>query len=354
MTKSVMVIGAGVVGLACSRALAMAGYDVVIVEKHAQIGTEVSGRNSGVIHAGIYYPQGSAKARFCLRGKQLMYQYCADHDIPHRNTQKLIVATNSAQDEILQKLQKTAAQNGVTLDLISGAQAMALEPELYATSALVSATTGIVDVHGLLFSLLAEAEAMGAVLSTQTCVSQILRTPQGLRVTGDSMGAAFDMSVDMVVNAAGLGAPQLAATYWPDAPKPPALFAKGNYFSIAGSLPFQRLIYPVPEQDGLGIHYTLDLNGQSRLGPNVRWIDTPNYDVDVDAEDLFRDAVKSYWPNVQDRTLSPDYVGIRPKIEGGDFVMRRDDRIITLLGIESPGLTSSLAIAEHVTALAQA
>jgi L-2-hydroxyglutarate oxidase LhgO len=355
MAKSVLIVGAGVIGLACARALSHVGYDVIIAEQHGRIGTEVSGRNSGVIHAGIYYPTGSAKARLCVRGKTLLYDYCANRGVAHRNTQKLIVATNAEQDAVLARIQSNSVQNGVPLDLISGRAAIDLEPALFATSALVSPTTGIVDVNGLMYALLADAEAHGAVLSTNTQIDRVFETQNAVQVIGTSGGDPVDLVVDRVVNAAGLGALSLAHSYLSAAPPQPNRFAKGNYFSIGGPLPFERLIYPVPETHGLGIHYTLDMNGQSRLGPNVRWVEQISYDVDQDHEIAFRDAVRPYWPGVDDRTLSPNYVGFRPKIDGGDFVIKRDGNIVSLLGIESPGLTSSLAVAEAVeTLLAEA
>lgn len=351
MSKSVMIIGAGVVGLACACSLAQAGFDVVIAEQHHHIATEVSGRNSGVIHAGIYYPHGSMQARLCLRGKELLYRYCAERGVPHKNVQKLIVATTGDQNAVLADLRQTAARNGVALDHISGAEAMAQEPQLFATSALVSPTTGIVDVHALVYALLADAESAGAVLSVDTTITQIDDQGDGMRAFGHSQGAPFDMAFDHIVIAAGLGAPDLAHQIWPDAPRPPQKLAKGNYVAISGAQPFSRLIYPVPEQAGLGIHYTMDMAGQSRLGPNVRWVDDADYDVDDDAETAFRNAVRGYWPGVEDRHLTPDYVGIRPKIAGGDFIIHRHGRAVILLGIESPGLTSSLAIAEDVMGL---
>ncbi len=352
MPKTIMVIGAGVVGLACARGLSMAGFDVLVTEQHAQIGTEVSGRNSGVIHAGIYYPTGSEKAKYCVRGRSLLYEYCAHRNVPFQRTQKLIVATTPEQDAILTRIQAKAWENGVQLDHISGGEAIEIEPKLFATSALVSPLTGIVDVHALMFSFLAEAEGNNATLALQTRINAVSQDVHGCVVTGTSQGEAFEYPADFVVNAAGLGATDLANSYWPDHPQPPHRFAKGNYFAITGALPFHRLIYPVPEQHGLGIHYTLDLSGKSRLGPNVRWVDQLDYSVDQDVEPMFRQAVRSYWPGVDDRKLTPDYVGYRPKIAQGDFSIHRTGRVISLLGIESPGLTSSLAIAEQVVALA--
>lgn len=351
-TGQAMVVGAGVVGLACAKMLAQTGWDVVITEQHEHLGSEVSARNSGVIHAGIYYPQKSLKARCCVRGKQLLYDYCAEKGIPHRNLGKFIVGTNEQEDEILLKIRDTAAKNGVVLELVPGAQAMEQEPALSVTSALWSSTTGIVDCHELMFAYLGDAENCGAIFVPHTSIQGTMLQGSQVVVEGLSSGEDFSMAVDLVVNAAGLRAYDLAAQHWSDAPKPPQKFAKGNYFSISGKGPFDTLIYPTPVPGGLGIHYTADLGGRGRLGPNVRWVEQETYDVELDDEIVFREAVRRYWPGVEDRTLSPDYSGIRPKIAGDDFVIRRDGPIINLLGIESPGLTSSLAIGEIVANLA--
>lgn len=346
-----MVIGAGVVGLATARALSLTGYQVFIIEQHSKIGTEVSSRNSGVIHAGLYYAESSNKALCCAQGSKLLYDYCYQSGIPHKKVQKLIVATNIEQRQMLKAIQKNAASNNIFLDWISGAEAEELEPNLRATSALLSPNTGIVDVHSLMYAYLADAEALGAVFSTNTHVQSIVQLSNSVVVQGKSLTESFDLELDFVINAAGLGAYELAQQYWPHAPKPKNKLAKGNYFSISGATPFERLIYPIPENGGLGIHYTMDLNGRSRLGPNVRWVDNVDYQVDLEDEQEFIQAVRAFWPGVDDCTLSPDYCGFRPKIAGDDFVIERRGGIVTLLGIESPGLTSSLAIAEQIVGL---
>ncbi len=353
MSDQVMIVGAGVVGLACARNFALEGYDVLIVERHPHIGSEVSARNSGVIHAGIYYPQHSKKALACVRGRELLYEYCHEAGVPFKNLGKLIVATNEDEDKILKKIQANASLNGVELQLLSGAEACEREPELSATSALLSPRTGIVDCHELMYAYLADAEKAGAQLSLNTKIARFKPCDNHVIVEGVSAGEEFVFEADLVVNAGGLGSYALARDHWHDAPAPPEKYAKGNYFSISGKSPFDMLIYPVPVPGGLGIHYTSDLAGRGRLGPNVRWVDELSYDVEIEDEQVFRDAVRSYWPGVDDRTLQPDYAGIRPKISGNDFVFKRHGPVIDLLGIESPGLTSSLAVAQMVVELAK-
>ncbi len=344
MPKSVLVIGAGAVGLAAAMRCAQSGAEVVVVDAADAIGTQTSARNSGVVHAGLYYPQNSLKAKFCVSGREMLYAHSARFDVAHSVVQKLIVASDDAQIDALRALQTRAAGNGVTLDMISGTAAQDLEPELRVEAALVSPKTGIVDAAGLMLSYLTQAEARGATLILNTTVDTIRRVRDQIVVTGTSAGDPFDMAFDRVINAAGHGAYDLASQYWPDAPKPPKLWAKGSYFAISGPAPFDRLVYPLPEQAGLGIHYTVDLGGQGQLGPNVDWVDQMDFRVDPALEPVFRDAVRQYWPAVDDRTLHPAYAGLRPKIEGGDFVLAARDGIITFLGIESPGLTASLAL----------
>jgi len=344
LAKSVLVIGAGVVGLAAAMKSAQSGADVVVVDAADAIGTQTSARNSGVVHAGLYYPRNSLKAKFCVQGREMLYAHSARFDVAHSVVQKLIVAKDTDQMAALQALQTRAADNGVPLELISGAAAQEMEPQLRVPAALLSPKTGIVDAPGLMMSYLTQAEANGATLILNTKVDTIRRGRDQIVVTGTSAGDPFDMAFDQVINAAGHGAYDLAAQYWPDAPKPPKLWAKGSYFAISGPAPFERLIYPLPEQAGLGIHYTVDLGGQGQLGPNVDWLDQIDFRVDPALEPNFRSSVRQFWPGIDDRTLHPAYAGFRPKIEGGDFVLRVQDGIITLLGIESPGLTSSLAL----------
>ena len=347
MSKSVIVIGAGVVGLACGKELSERGYEVFIAEQEQYIATQTSARNSGVIHAGIYYPTDSLKAKLCVRGKNLLYEYCEKFNISHSNTKKMIVSTTNEETQILLKLKDKAAKNGVQLDLINGHDAVEREPNLFAVSALVSPTTGIVDAAELASSFQHQAELNGASLALETQIKN-LQPNSKILVSGISGGNEFEAEFDFLINAAGHGAPNLTKAYWQDAPSPPTNFAKGNYFSISGKAPFQTLVYPVPGTVSLGIHYTIDTEGRGQLGPNVQWIDQPDYQVDQNLEIEFRTAARKYWPSIEDRELIPGYSGIRPKIDGNDFIINKQDNIITLLGIESPGLTSSLAIAELV------
>jgi len=362
-----VVVGAGVVGLAVARALALAGREVVIVEAAETFGTVTSSRNSEVIHAGVYYPEGSLKARLCVRGKGLLYDYLAEHSIAHDRCGKLIVATpagGQAEIDALRIVQARAASAGVDLPWLSAEEATAREPDgLACTAALDSPTTGIVDSHGLMLALLGEAQDRGAMLAVHAPVT-------GGRVADDgivlNVGGAEPMTVlaDGVVNCAGLGAQALsrALTGVPAETVPPLHTAKGVYFSLSGRAPFRRLIYPVPGQASLGIHYTRDLGGQGRFGPDVAWVDTLDYTVDEGRRTLFEDSIRRYWPDLPPNALHPAYAGIRPKIQAPgqparDFMIQspletRVPGYTALYGIESPGLTASLAIAEMVAEVA--
>ena len=349
MGKSIIVIGAGIVGLACAHELSRKGHEVFIAEQESHIATQTSARNSGVIHAGIYYPYDSLKAKLCIRGKKLLYEYCEEFDVPFSHTQKMIVGTTNEEKEILQILKGTAEKNGVNLELISGQDAIDREPNLFAVSALLSPTTGIIDATELAASLLHQAETHGANLALETKINTITQNSKIL-VNGTSAGEEFEAEFDCLINAAGHGAHNLTKSYWRNAPIPPATFAKGNYFSIVGKAPFKTLIYPLPGTESLGIHYTIDINGRGQLGPNVEWVNQQSYEVDPNLETEFRNAARKYWPGVEDRELMPGYSGIRPRVEAKDFIINANKNIVTLLGIESPGLTSSLAIAELVSA----
>lgn len=357
-----VVIGAGVVGLAIAAKLAQAGQEVLVLEREASIGSGASARNSEVIHAGIYYPKGSLKAQMCVAGKQLLYRYCADRHINHRQCGKLIVATNQTQLAELDSIQRKASANGVTdLTLLSQSDAQAMEPELTCLAALHSPSTGIIDSHGLMVSLLGDAENHGAVLATHSPIASVSRSHQSnsyvLQTGGDD---PMQLSARWVINSAGLGACALAATLedLSDQCKPTAVLSKGNYFSMSGSAPFSRLIYPVPEAGGLGVHLTIDLAGHARFGPDVEPIDQEAYEVNPERSRGFYSAVRQYWPGLKDDALAPDYAGIRPKINMQerlytDFLIHSQadhglPGLINLFGIESPGLTSSLAIADHV------
>ena len=359
-----LVIGAGVVGLAVARRLARDGREVVVVERHPRIGEETSSRNSEVIHAGIYYTPGSAKARLCVAGKHALYAYCADHGVPHKRLGKLIVATSEAETAALHRLRQTAEANGVhDLEWLDGAAARRLEPALSCVAALLSPSTGIIDSHGFMVALRGDAEDAGAMIAFQTPVEAAAPTAAGIRV--ETGGAEpMDLTAALVVNAGGLQAPAIATGIngFPRDRIPPGFFAKGNYFVLGGRAPFGRLIYPVPQPGGLGVHLTLDMAGQARFGPDVEWIDDINYDLDPLRADGFYAAIRRYWPDLPDEALQPGYTGIRPKIVGpgepaADFVIQgpRDHGVpglINLFGIESPGLTAALAIADVVAAAA--
>lgn len=356
------VIGGGVVGLAVGRALALQGREVVVLEAEAAIGTGTSSRNSEVIHAGIYYPAGSLKARFCVEGKQALYAYAAERQLPHRRCGKLIVATSEAQVAQLETILGKARLNGVDdMALLTAEEARAMEPQLACFAALHSPSTGIIDSHALMLSLQGDLENAGGMVALKSPVARAVCRPSGIELTGEDGTMVRCASV---VNAAGLGAPLLAQRFegLPAAAIPPAYFAKGNYFTLAGRAPFQHLIYPVPEAAGLGVHLTLDLGGQAKFGPDVQWVDSPT-DLVVDARrgEGFYAQVRRYWPALPDGALIPGYAGIRPKISGPDepardFIIEGPEThgvpgLVNLFGIESPGLTSSLAIGRHVADL---
>jgi L-2-hydroxyglutarate oxidase LhgO len=353
-----VVIGAGVVGLAVARALAMAGREVVILEAEDAIGTHTSSRNSEVIHAGIYYPKGSLKARSCVAGKELLYEYCVAHGVPHRRSGKLIVASDQAQVGELEQIQKKAHANGVT-DVVwmTQAQVLALEPELSCVAGLYSPSTGIIDSHALMLAYLGDAEAHGAMLALKSHLLGAQITADGFVVHSDQM----DVACNVLVNSAGLRAPSVARTIEGFSGKfiPKEFYAKGNYYSLTRKAPFSRLVYPVPEPGGLGVHVTLDLAGQARFGPDVEWVDRigtkEDYAVDPRRSERFYAAIRKYWPGLPDGALAPGYAGIRPKTAGPkepapDFEVQGPavhgvPGLVHLFGIESPGLTSSLALA---------
>lgn len=358
-----VVIGAGVVGLAIARALTLAGREVLILERHAAFGTETSARNSEVIHAGLHYPAGSLKARSCVRGREMLYRYCERLGIPHSRCGKLIVATNRSQIAELEQIEATAVRNGVSdLRWLDRAAAQSLEPELECVAALLSPSTGIIDSHALMLSLLGDAENHGATLALQSPVRRLVRVPDGLQL---ECGDAGDnqLVARQVINAAGLGAVELAQNTVGLAPAhvPRAFLAKGNYFSLTGQAPFKRLVYPVPEPGGLGVHLTLDLGGQARFGPDVDWVEGVDYSVNTSRLAEFVSEIRKYWPGLLEHRLVPAYAGMRPKIAGPgqpstDFRIDGPDvhgvgGLINLFGIESPGLTGALALAEIVVDL---
>jgi L-2-hydroxyglutarate oxidase LhgO len=360
-----LIAGAGVIGLACADALARAGREVVVVESESLYGSGVSARNSEVIHSGVYYAPGSHKARLCVPGRRLLYEFCERHGVPHRRCGKLIVATREDQRPELEKLHARGEANGVeSLRLIDGAEARAMEPQLDAVAALWSPVTGIVDSHALMTALLGRAGQHGATLVLQTRFAAATPRPGGgfEVVLDDATGSTRYLASRLVI-ATGLHAPSTAARIdgFPPDRLPPERYAKGNYFALARRAPFSRLIYPVPEKDGLGVHLTLDLGGQARFGPDVEWIDTPDYDVNPARMASFYGEIRKYWRGLADGQLRPDYAGVRPKIyerhaPQADFDIAGPqahgiEGLVCLFGIESPGLTAALSISEEVAAL---
>jgi len=360
----VVVIGAGVVGLAVARQLALAGREVLILEADERFGTHASSRNSEVIHAGIYYRPGSLKARLCLAGRDALYTYCRERGIGHRRCGKLIVAASAAELPGLGRVAAAATANGVALEELTRAETLALEPALECAGSLLSPQSGIIDSHGYMLSLLAEAESHRAMLVCGSCVTQ-LALAAGDRVAIGVNGAPPALKARTLVNCAGVAAPAVARLLsgLADRHVPTAYFARGNYFSLSGRAPFARLIYPLPEHGGLGIHLTLDLAGRARFGPDVQWIESCDERVDAGRASAFYAAIRRYWPALADGALAPAYAGVRPKIYSAsepeaDF--RIDDArahgvagLINLFGIESPGLTASLAIAGEVAVRAR-
>jgi L-2-hydroxyglutarate oxidase LhgO len=361
-----VIVGAGVVGLAVGRALALSGREVLVLESENAIGTGTSSRNSEVIHAGIYYAAGSLKARLCVQGKELLYAYCAERGVSHQRLGKLIVATSPDQVGALKGIVAKARANGVNdLQTLSAAQARALEPALACEAALLSPSTGVVDSHGLMLALQGDLENAGGLLALLSPVHSIAarQGPPGHPIVLRTADGT-ELACRELVNAAGLTAVTLARAMQglDTTTLPPAHFAKGNYFTLAGKAPFLRLIYPVPEAAGLGVHLTLDLGGQAKFGPDVQWVTDPaDLSVDPRRGDAFYREVRRYWPELPDGALQAGYAGIRPKISGpgeavADFLIQGPTDhgvpgLVNLLGIESPGLTSSLAIALHVERL---
>lgn len=358
-----VVIGGGIIGLAVARALALAGREVLLLEKERWIGQDTSSRNSEVIHAGLYYPEGSLKARFCVEGRHKLYAYCAARAVPHKRIGKLVVGVSEDEIATLKRVIKHAEAAGVTdLEWLDGKDARAMEPALDCVAAFHSPSTGIIDSHALMQAYQTDAENAGA--------SVVLRAPliAGL-VTRDGftleIGGSEQMALDckLLVNSAGLYAPSLARRIAgiPAATIPHDYYCRGVYFTLAGRAPFKRLVYPVPEHAGLGVHLTLDMGGAARFGPDTEWIDGIDYTVDARRGDKFYAAIRTYWPGIADGALQPGYAGIRPKISGpkepaADFMIAGPARhgvpnLVNLFGIESPGLTASLAIADHVVSL---
>jgi L-2-hydroxyglutarate oxidase LhgO len=356
----VLVIGAGVVGLAIGRTAALAGHDTTVAEATAGIGNGISSRNSEVIHGGLYYPTGSLRARHCVRGRRMLYEFCAAHDVAHCKCGKLVVATNAAELAKVETILAQARANGVEgMELIGGNAARAMETELSCIGALWSPETGIIDSHGYMRALWGELEDRGGMIAFETPVERLgyKASQWQVRFGGREPGT---VAFDAVVNAAGLGAQPLARRIdgYPADQVPRLVLGKGNYFGFAGRPIFSRLIYPTPVDGGLGVHVTLDLAGRMRFGPDVEWVAAENYAVDPHRADSFYARIRNYWPGLPDGSLVPDYAGIRPKLTGpgepaADFLIAGPSahgmpRLVNLFGIESPGLTSSLSLAEEV------
>jgi L-2-hydroxyglutarate oxidase LhgO len=359
----ILVIGAGVVGLACARALALQGHSVIVAEREGGIGTGVSSRNSEVIHAGLYYPTDSLRARHCVAGRRMLYRYCAEHGVPHRACGKLVVATDELERAKIEGIYQQGLQNGVEgLRWLDADEARALEPNLNTVGALLSETTGIVDSHAFMLALQGDLEDAGGVIAFNSPIEHVAPIGAGwtVRYGGAEPGT---LEVGAVVNAAALGAQAIAAATegYPAERVPRLVLAKGNYFSCLGRPAFSHLIYPAPVEGGLGTHLTLDLAGRMRFGPDVEWIEREVYEVDPARAERFYTSIRRYWPGLPDGALVADYSGIRPKLTGpgepaADFLIDgpRDHGLaglVHLFGIESPGLTSSLSIAEAVAAL---
>jgi L-2-hydroxyglutarate oxidase LhgO len=359
-----VVVGAGVVGLAVARELARGGRETIVVEAETGIGQGISSRNSEVIHAGLYYPPGSNRARLCVRGKELLYAFCASHGVEHRRCGKWVVATGKEQHAALRRLEQTATANGVPVRWLEAAEATRLEPELRCSAALESPSTGIVDSHGLMLALQGDLEHAGGAVALGSAVEG---ATLGSREHVLRLRDGTELAAGVLVNAAGLGAVALARRFdGLEAAHVPALhLAKGSYFTLGGRAPFRRLIYPAPVDAWLGVHLTLDLAGQARFGPDLEWLghDDPariDYRVDPARGDAFYAAVRRYWPALRDGALAPGYSGVRPKLyaagePAADFRLDGATRhgrpgLVNLFGIESPGLTSALAIAEAVHA----
>jgi L-2-hydroxyglutarate oxidase LhgO len=358
----VLVVGAGVVGLAVARAAALQGHEVIVAEAESGIGTGTSSRNSEVIHAGIYYPTGSRRALHCVRGRRMLYDYCASHGVAHKKTGKLIVATNAAEATKIEQILAQGRKNGVEgLALVDAATARRMEPALACVAAIHSPETGIVDSHHYMLALQGDLEDRGGVIAFNTPIERLSRAANGWEVHFATPEPGM-LTADAVVNCAGHGAQALARLTegYPQARVPRLVLAKGNYFGFTGRPAFSRLVYPAPIDGGLGVHVTLDLAGRMRFGPDVEWIEAPSYDVDPHRADAFYARIRTYWPALPEGSLMPDYSGIRPKLTGpgepaADFMIDVPEDhglpgLIHLFGIESPGLTSALSIAEEVVA----
>lgn len=360
-TADILVIGAGVVGLATARRLALSGRAVILIDSNTSFGMETSSRNSEVIHAGLYYPTGSHRARFCVRGAALMYEYCAARGITANRCGKLIVATDDSQVEAMAALKARGDDNEVPgLELLSRETVLAYEPEIKAVAAIYSPASGVVDSHSLMAALEADAENAGAVIAYQSRFIAAERSGSAYHVRITSQGEEMTLAVTSIINAAGHGAREVSlGIEGVDASSvPPHYMAKGQYFTTTRRPPFRHLIYPMPSGGGLGIHLTLDAGGGARFGPDIHWVDSPSYDVDPASAADFHAGISKYWPALEVEDLVPSWAGLRPKIisDGSQFadftfLTSREhgaENVLALHGIDSPGLTSSMAIADHI------
>ena len=355
-----IVVGAGVIGIAVAREAALRGLSVLIVERHGVLGSETSSRNSEVVHAGIYYPPGSRKARYCVDGKERLYSFAERHGVPIRKCGKIIVASSPDQIGHLEAIREHAKANGANdLALLDRTRLNRLEPALAGEAGLLSPSTGIIDSHAFMLAMLGEAEAHDAQTVFGTAIKRVEPIPEGWAIWTDEDSDPVARS-SFLVNSSGLAAIKFAAAIreYPSPARHTAYYAKGSYFAYSGPVPFDRLVYPVPEPGGLGIHLTLDLQGRARFGPDVEWIDKPDYHVDAGKKPRFLEAIRRYWPQIDPDRLQPDYAGVRPKVSGpcdapADFIIDEPRAhglagLINLFGIESPGLTSALALASDV------
>jgi L-2-hydroxyglutarate oxidase LhgO len=359
----VLVIGAGVVGLACARAVALAGHEVIVAEATGGIGNGVSSRNSEVIHAGMYYPTGSLRAKHCVQGRRMLYDFLGSHGVPHKKVGKLIVATDDKQTAKIEGIYKQGQINGVEgLEFLGRNAARAMEPALFCVAAMLSPETGIIDSHSFMLALEGDLEDRGGMIAFNTKIERLTPTASGWEVRFGGAEAGT-LTVDAVINSAGLGAQAIARATdgYPQERVPKLVLAKGNYFGFAGRPAFSHLIYPAPVEGGLGTHVTLDMAGRMRFGPDVEWIESESYTVDAKRADSFYASIRTYFPDLPDNSLVPDYCGLRPKLTGKgeaatDFMIEGPAqhgmaRLVNLFGIESPGLTSSLSIAQDVARL---
>ncbi len=360
-----IVIGAGVIGLGIARALSRGGREVIILERERRFGMHTSSRNSEVIHAGIHYAPDSLKARLCVAGRELLYRYCAERGIPHRRCGKLTVATEDAQLGTLEKIESNARASGVfDLEWLDGSEARGVEPELKCVRALSSPSTGIIDSHVYMQSLLADAEGNGAIIAYDTQVTSLRATTAGIEIATNGEPKP-SVRARLVINSAGLKADRVASSIqdFPAQFIPKVSFSKGSYFALSGVSPFSRLVYPAPPPGGhLGIHMTVDLAGAARFGPDSEWVQSLDYAVDPERVGLFAEAIRQYWPGLNEARLYPAYAGIRPKLSGRgeparDFSISGPKQhgvagVVNLFGMESPGLTASLALGEYIAALA--